>query len=377
MRKHRQRKDYGLKQDERGVWHCDFSVAGERYQRSTFTQVRAEAEEWCADLAQRAWREIKLGEKPSLPWETAVAIWFKDKEQDGKKDLANDEDKKIVLAPLLDGKMIHAMHIDPEARQGSNLLEVLDGLQLERGLANATRNRYASFINGVLNHVRGKGYKAPALKLAKRKEQRQESRALTQHTGEAERLFAELPLHLRRPGRFSLACGHRQANVTGLRWFQERYARNGSMLPHVTHDLRHMVVPSSEFKSTRVMRIPLNDEAVAILRDARDCDRHGHKSFVFTSHGRPIAMPYNSAFKKAVKRAKLDGFTWHGFRHTWTTWHLENGTPVEVVQKLGGWSSIQILLKHYAHLLDRHVAKFAGNVTVPAVEQPMVEARAA
>jgi integrase len=138
-----------------------------------------------------------------------------------------------------------------------------------------------------------------------------------------------------------------------------------------------MVVPSSEFKSTRVMRIPLNDEAVAILRDARDCDRHGHKSFVFTYHGRPIAMPYNSAFKKAVKRAKLDGFTWHGFRHTWTTWHLENGTPVEVVQKLGGWSSIQILLKHYAHLLDRHVAKFAGNVTVPAVEQPMVEARAA
>jgi integrase len=369
MRK--QRKDYGLEQDERGIWHCDFSVAGQRFQRSTYTEVREAAEEWCAELATRAWREAKLGERPAIRWEEAVAEWFKDKESDGKKDLSNDEDKKLVLAPLLNGKPVHELHVNPKDTQGTNLTLLLDALQADREFVNATRNRYRAFIAGVLDHVRRKGYNVPVFKIPRRKEIREEARALTRE--EADIFIAELPLHLKRPARFSLACGHRQSNVTGLRWFKERYSETGRALPHVTADLRVMVVPGGWAKSGQMMQIPLNDDAVAALREARDCQIHGHKTFVFTYNGKPMQNPCNSAFKKAVVRANVHGFTWHGFRHTWTTWHLTATppTPIEVVQKLGGWKTIQILLDHYSHLLTAHLTKYAGNVSSPAaVQQP-------
>ncbi len=362
----RKRKGYGLEQDERGIWHCDFSIAGRRLQRSTYTQVRAEAEEWCSALAERTWREIKLAEKPALKWEQAVGLWFDDKEANGKKDLANDEDKKLVLAPYLDGHMLHALHVNPQDGAGVNLIVLLDKLQLERGFGNATRNRYNAFISGVMNLTRAAGYNVPVVKIPKRRELRDEPRALTRD--EAATLFTELPLHLNRPGRLSLACGHRQSNVTGLRWFKERYAKGGKLLPHVTEDLSAMLVPGGWAKRGTMMYIPLNDEARTVLREARACPIHGHPVFVFTYHGRPIERPGNTAFEKAVLRANVPGFTWHGFRHTWTTWHLTATppTPIEVVQKLGGWSSIQILLKHYAHLMQAHLAKYAGNVSTAA-----------
>jgi integrase len=43
-----------------------------------------------------------------------------------------------------------------------------------------------------------------------------------------------------------------------------------------------------------------------------------------------------TSFLKARKRAGLNGFRWHDFRHTWASWHAMGGTPLDVLQKLGG-----------------------------------------
>ena len=357
----RKRKDYGLKADARGIYHCDFSVAGQRIQRSTYTADSKAAKEWCAEVASRTWREIQLGEKPSLKWEEAAAEWFKAKMQDGKKGLDVERNRALVLAEKLDGRYLHELHtiVDP---RGINLNDYLDDLQQERGLSNAGRNRYRSLINRITNRAREEGYNVPELKMRRMEEIRQEPRALTRE--EAPIFIADLyahALHIARPAHFSLACGARQANVTGLRWFKARFA-DGASVPHVSEDLRTMTVPPAFSKNGKTMRLPLNDEAIAVLREARDCKEHGHKTFVFTFHGQPMEQPYNTSYIAAVKRCGLDGFNWHGLRHTWTTWHLEEGTPLEVVMKLGGWSSIHVLLKHYAHLVDKHVAKYAGNL---------------
>lgn len=359
----RKRKDYGLKQNERGIWHCDFYVAGRRIQRSTHTQDRAAAKEWCAEVARSTWREVKLGERPALIWQAAAADWFKDKERDGKRDLANDRDKLVALEPYLDGHALHDFHTSPEDRKGVNLNAVLEELQLKRGWSNSTRNRHRSFVITVMAHARDKGYNVPLLKILRLKELRREARHLTRE--EAARFIAALPLHLARPARFTLTCGARQANVTGLRWFDKRYLR-GELMPHLSADLSTMMVPAAYAKSRKVMRIPLNEEAGEVVREARACKKHGSSAYVFTYHHRPIEQPNNTAFIRAVRACELEGFNWHGLRHTWTTWHLENGTPLEVVQKLGGWSSIHVLLKHYAHLIDAHVSKWAGNVSSPA-----------
>jgi integrase len=54
------------------------------------------------------------------------------------------------------------------------------------------------------------------------------------------------------------------------------------------------------------------------------------------------------------------GFTWHGFRHTWATWHVQNGTPLDVLQKLGGWSDLRMVM-NYAHHAPGFAAGFVGN----------------
>ena len=58
------------------------------------------------------------------------------------------------------------------------------------------------------------------------------------------------------------------------------------------------------------------------------------------------------------------GFTWHGFRHTWATWHVQNGTPLEVLQKLGGWSDLRMVMT-YAHHSPGFLAGYANNARKP------------
>ena len=66
------------------------------------------------------------------------------------------------------------------------------------------------------------------------------------------------------------------------------------------------------------------------------------------------------AYQRAVTRAGLDGVNWHTLRHTWASWHVMHGTPLEVLQKLGGWNSLQMVLR-YAHLAPEYLATWAGN----------------
>jgi len=47
-------------------------------------------------------------------------------------------------------------------------------------------------------------------------------------------------------------------------------------------------------------------------------------------------------------------------RQTWATWHVQNGTPLHVLKELGGWASLDMVLK-YAHFSCKHLEGYAGN----------------
>src|SRR5699024_477461 len=47
-------------------------------------------------------------------------------------------------------------------------------------------------------------------------------------------------------------------------------------------------------------------------------------------------------------------------RHTWASWHVQNGTPLAVLQELGGWRDLKMVLR-YAHLAPGHLAPYAAN----------------
>ena len=183
------------------------------------------------------------------------------------------------------------------------------------------------------------------------------------------RFFSELPEHLLAIARFALTTGLRDANVRGLQWDNVDFAQ------------RLAWVRPNEAKAGELITVPLNADAIAVLRS-----RLGHHSthvFTFAKIGkggkvlwrRPITKRSNNgAWRKARERAGLPGLRFHDLRHTWATWMAQAGVPELVLQRLGGWADLR-MVSTYAHLAGSGLHLFADSIRLPgATLQPSTAA---
>jgi integrase len=83
---------------------------------------------------------------------------------------------------------------------------------------------------------------------------------------------------------------------------------------------------------------------------------------VFTYQGDRVAKANTKAFRNALTQVGIENFRWHDLRHTWASWHVQNGTPIHVLQELGGWSDVR-MVQRYAHLAPEHLSAYAGNIS--------------
>jgi hypothetical protein len=105
--------------------------------------------------------------------------------------------------------------------------------------------------------------------------------------------------------------------------------------------------------------------------------QHGaHFRWVFPWRGRAIRDPAQVAWKQACAAIGRPGFPWHGLRHTWASWHVMAGTPLEVLQRLGGWASLAMVLR-YAHLSPGYTAGYAERLSHSPTIPPQSDAGAA
>lgn len=211
------------------------------------------------------------------------------------------------------------------------------------GVKNGTVNRVMALLRAILNKAEKEWQwldKSPYVRMLPTAEKR--IRWLT-HI-EADRLLKELPAHLEAMARFALATGLRESNVTGLLWEQLDMQR------------RCAWIYPDQAKAKKAIAVPLNTDAINVIRGQIG----KHKTYVFTYKGEPVTRANNHAWRKALKRAGIENFRWHDLRHTWASWHVQNGTPLNVLKDLGGWADIQMVLK-YAHLSAEHLAKYADN----------------
>jgi integrase len=74
--------------------------------------------------------------------------------------------------------------------------------------------------------------------------------------------------------------------------------------------------------------------------------------------GRPVSKAGTKAWRAALKQAGISDFRWHDVRQTWASWHVENSTPLQALQELGGWESAE-MVRRYAHLSPDHLAEHA------------------
>ena len=159
-------------------------------------------------------------------------------------------------------------------------------------------------------------------------------------------LLANLPEHQRQLVVFALATGLRQANILRLQWHQVDLRR------------RLLWIPADQAKGRQAIRIPLAEAALGVLQ--RQAGRH--KLWVFTYRGKPIRWANTRAWRDALLRSGIEDFRWHDLRHTWASWHAQAGTPLYVLQELGGWQS-EAMVRRYAHLTPSLFASSAEAIT--------------
>ncbi len=276
---------------------------------------------------------MKLGHKPQYLWEDAVVKWVNESQ---KRSLPDD----VAMFRYLD-KFFSGMQLNSITRDQVEKI-ITDKL---RHATPGRVNRITALIRAVLRKAeREWGWIDKAPSIRRLKEDNKRIRWITQQ--EVERLCRELPAHLEAMVRFSLATGLRESNVTGLEWDQIDMQRKVAW------------IHPDQAKAKKAIGIPLNTDAIQMIR----LQIGKHDRYVFTYKGNPVLKAGGNAWKKALNRANIANFKWHDLRHTWASWHVQAGTPLNVLQELGGWSDHSMVLR-YAHLAPEHLAEYASNIS--------------
>lgn len=325
------------------LWWIDITPpAGRRVRESTGTTDKRKAQEYHDRLKNQLWEQKRLGIKPRHTWRDTVVRFVHEAELEGKASLKNDRDALRWLDAWLGSKYLDEISKDliqtiTEERQKPYTRIYESGQRRECKPGVDTVNRFLTTLRAVLNKARDDWEwidRIPKVKALKGAVSR--VRWITRT--EADVLVAALPAHLAAMAEFSLQTGLRRANVTHLEWWQVDLARKSAW------------IPSGKTKNGKALAVPLNDTAAAIL----DTQRGKHPQWVFPKAGKPVHQTSTKAFRAAVERAGLIDFCWHDLRHTWASWHVQKGTPLNVLQELGGWSSVT-MVQRYAHLSGEHL----------------------
>lgn len=233
------------------------------------------------------------------------------------------------------------------------LSEWRDG-RLEAGVSGSTVNRELNIISAMLNWARRElmiavenpvsAIKRPAN--GKARERRLED-------GEEERLLAALEVApklgvtnkwMRPLVVFALETAMRRGELLSLTWENIDLAKRVAVLP---------ITKNGDARS-----VPLSSRAVAVLNDLRA----GKDGVKVLPTGRVFPMTGNAvllSWVRAVKRAKIEGLTFHDLRHEATSRLAEKLTNLLELAAVTGHKDLR-MLKRYYHPRAEDLAKKLG-----------------
>lgn len=210
-------------------------------------------------------------------------------------------------------------------------------------MANSTKNRYLAVIIRAILIAESSGWLSKPIKVMTYPESAENFRWITQD--EAKRLIEHIHLPwLQDLVVFALATGCRQGEIFKLQWQNISFERNSAW------------IGQGDTKSSRSRPIPLNSTAMRLLEKRRLL----HQQYCFCrSSGLKLTGIDRRVFDKALLKANIAPMSFHDLRHTWASWHVQNGTPLLILKELGGWETIEIV-QRYAHLNSNHLTKYAN-----------------
>lgn len=161
---------------------------------------------------------------------------------------------------------------------------------------------------------------------------------------EVMRLVDKLPEPYSAMARFAVATGLRRGNVMEMKW------------EDVDLGSRSVTIPGVRMKNGELLRIPLNEMAVQVLRS--QAEKSETLVFPMPDGSEATEIP-SKVWKAALKAAGLKNVRWHDLRHTWASISRQNKVPLEVIQELGGWKDSRMVMR-YSHLNIDHLYEHAG-----------------
>ena len=159
---------------------------------------------------------------------------------------------------------------------------------------------------------------------------------------------------------------------TGLRW-SEQVGLSWSNV-----DLHTGTITVARSKHGDSRHVPINSVVRSVLFDLGLSRQRTDDPTepVFTCRHAQADKFFPRAVKQAQKALKdageatggLDGYTWHGNRHTFASRLIMAGVDLRTVQELGGWKSLK-MVQRYSHLAPGHLHEAVERLAPRGAEQ--------
>lgn len=128
---------------------------------------------------------------------------------------------------------------------------------------------------------------------------------------------------------FALLTGARMNEILSLTWDKIDFVR------------KIAIVSNEVAKSGKARALPLNDEALKLLRGLTIDEGN---SYVFHRNTKKrIGRIDWVDFHRAMELSNIKNFRFHDLRHTWASWHAQAGTPLYTLKELGGWETLEMV----------------------------------
>ncbi|WP_145531308.1 site-specific integrase [Yersinia kristensenii] len=310
---------------------------GTRIRRSASTEEKQKAQQLHDKIKHELWAVSNLDKRPEKLFEDLVILALRDAE--GQSSFHVKQIYARYWLSVFGGRVISSI-------SGEEITDNLPthNLMTRKRLANATRNRYRSFIMRGFSLADKSGWLNRQPYVQSQREPKVRIRWIEK--SEAKCLIDNLRHDwMKHVCSFALLTGARLGEILSLKWKDVDLGR------------RVAVITADNAKSGRARPLPLNDDAVAIMRKIPV-----DNEFVFSADGAREGYINRTDFDRAMLLSGIEDFRFHDLRHTWASWHVQSGTPIMVLKELGGWEKLEMVNK-YAHLSGEHLSKFSGIVT--------------
>jgi integrase len=141
----------------------------------------------------------------------------------------------------------------------------------------------------------------------------------------------------------SINTGMRRGELLSLSWMD------------IDLEEKLLTVRGTSAKSGDTRYIPLNEEAVLLLRNWRNDSVEGERVF-------PVRTSFKTAWGALLEHAKVTRFRWHDLRHHFASRLVQAAVPLNTVRELLGHGSLAMTLR-YAHLAPNQTRDAVAKLT--------------